>query len=225
MTHECSQNLGADIDIFEKKRLLLPEASFATTPRPSAAIPKIPLRVNQPTNSSHQKEYPELSQLFVFIEISLFFLWVLSFTIPFDRECSLHCHGLKTYLVKIVQQTIDYCRFINTLVVQLIFGSGLDEWRFPLSLTALLFFCLQNSGFPLTRMACSVYTKDCYLAPLSIRPVPPWTPFTIRACKDGSSPLEFPRLPTSVAATADNRGHTRGCLTHLGPGPHWREGP
>ena len=149
----------------------------------------------------------------------------MSFTIPFDRECSLHCHGLKTYLVKIVQQMIDYCRFINTLVVQLIFGSGLDEWRFPLSLTALLFFCLQNSGFPLTRMACSVYTKDCYLAPLSIRPVPPWTPFTIRACKDGSSPVEFarrlaPRLPTSVAATADNRGHTRGCLTHLGPGPH-----
>ena len=184
MTHECSQNLGADIDIFEKKRLLLPEASFATTPRPSAAIPKIPLRVNQPTNSSHQKEYPELSHLFVFIEISIFFFWVLSFTIPFDRECSLHCHWLKTYLVKIVQQMIDFCSFINTLVVQLIFGSGLDEGRFPLSLTALLFFCLQNSGFPLTRMACSVYTKDCYLAPLSIRPVPPWTPFIIRACKD-----------------------------------------
>ena len=79
---------------------------------------------------------------------------------------------------------IDFCRFIDTLVVQLIFGSGLDEGRFPLSLPALLFFCLQNSGFPLTRMACSVYTKDCYLAPLSIRPVPPWTPFTIRACKD-----------------------------------------
>ena len=100
---------------------------------------------------------------------------------------------------------IDYCSFINTLVVQLIFGSGLDEGRFPLSLTALLFFCLQNSGFPLTRMACSVYTKDCYLAPLSIRPVPPWTPFTIRAWKKTAqvrlSLRAFPRLLQRLQTT------------------------